>query len=404
MNELEQRLADDLNAAATLADVPPAPVTELATAGRRQVRRHRIVTACATAAAVLVVLTGVGLGATALRADHPARPIAPGPTPSHHVRHPQRQNPSGLEDLPTGAPPAVYWHAGVLHVGDISIPTALDQIVTAGGKVLVGHARGADPSQWDLVDGDHLVPVVQTPQAIFIRLSPDGRLAVWEVIHPQVTRVVAWDVASQRVAGYRDINIEQPSCCGGGPSLMLYGADSRGQVFYGDGRTLTVWTPSTGTVRTVTGYGQLPALPSAVTPFGLVFQGDGPGLFDMPGVYGTVDADGVFHRQGRTPIDSGVWSPDGRLFAYPADGSGAVDNKNPRLTVYVYDTSTGQRQQLLLPLGAGVPEAWESPDTLLISGGQPGGLDQVIRCDTTTRTCQIAIRYPHPRGWSFGWF
>lgn len=401
MNELEQRLADDLNAAATRADVPPPPFTELTTAGRRKARRDRLAMACVAAAAVLAVLAGVGLGANALRADRPVRPIAPGPTPSHPA---PRETPSSLEDLPTGAPPAVYWHAGVLHVGETSIPTHLDQIVAAGGTVLVGHVGGTDPSHWDLVDGDHLVPVVQAPQPTFIRLSPDGRLAVWDEVHPQVTRVVAWDVATRRIAGYRDVHLQQPSCCGGGGGLILYGADSRGQVFYGDGRTLTMWSPANGSAHTVTGYGHLPALPSEVTAFGLVFQGHGPGLFDMPGVFGTVDTNGAFHRQGRTSVDSGVWSPDGRLFAYPADGSGAVDNKNPRRTVYVYDTGTGQRERMLLPLDAGTPEAWESPDTLLISGGQPGGPDQVIRCDTSTRACQMAMRYPHPRGWSFGWF
>ena len=109
---------------------------------------------------------------------------------------------------------------------------------------------------------------------------------------------------------------------------MLFGVDDHDQVFYGDGRTLTMWQPATGTARTVSGFGRWPAAPLQVTATGPVFQGESSDGVNTPGVYGRVNADGVFHRAGTVPSDQlAAWSPDNTRWAYPGDHYGDFAGK-----------------------------------------------------------------------------
>ncbi|MGH3496809.1 MAG: hypothetical protein ACRDP1_05020 [Nocardioidaceae bacterium] len=352
--------------------------------------RQRFVVALVALAMLAGTVVGTLLaasGSTSPARRHPASAVA-----SRSVR--------SFHDLPQGPPPTVpYWHAGVLHAAGATIRTPLRQIVSAGGTVLAGGYSDASPSRWALVDGARLQPIPHDASANFPTMSTDGNLLVWEIVRAHVTTVTAWDVHSRRLLATRRITIEQ-ACCSG-PALIVFGADSHGRVFYGDGRSLTVWTPATGAAHPVRGYGRLPALLSQVGPQGPVFEGPERTILDMTAVYGHVYRRGVFHRIGTIPSSNGLWSPDGSLIAYGADENAQISTKSPRTSVVVYDTRTGHRRRMPLPNGFGEPLAWASERSLLVESSQPARITDVARCDVVTGVCQRSMRYAHPDAWSF---
>lgn len=262
--------------------------------------RQRFVVALVALAMLAGTVVGTLLaasGSTSPARRHPASAVA-----SRSVR--------SFHDLPQGPPPTVpYWHAGVLHAAGATIRTPLRQIVSAGGTVLAGGYSDASPSRWALVDGARLQPIPHDASANFPTMSTDGNLLVWEIVRAHVTTVTAWDVHSRRLLATRRITIEQ-ACCSG-PALIVFGADSHGRVFYGDGRSLTVWTPATGAAHPVRGYGRLPALLSQVGPQGPVFEGPERTILDMTAVYGHVYRRGVFHGSGPFPARTGCGRPTG---------------------------------------------------------------------------------------------
>jgi hypothetical protein len=392
MNHFEQSLAEDLQRTASTVDVPPAPVASLSAAGRRRLRATRLRALAAVAAAVAVVVAGLGAGPQLLTGSTPVGP-------AHHG--PARQLTS-LADLPHGARPGVpYWHAGQLHVGGATIRTPHREIVTGGGTTLVG-----DPwplhnlARWWLLDETRLVPVVSRPDVTGQpKVSPDGRLVLWEEMQPHATTVVVWDTTRRRVVARQTVQIEA-ACCDG-PSLMLFGVDDQDQVFYGDGRTLTMWQPATGTARTVTGIGRLPAAPTQITATGPVFQGASSDGFNSLGVYGSVTADGVFHRAGTVPSDqSAAWSPDNTRWAYPGDDYGDFAFKAPA-TQMVLDVATGKTHRMRLPTGVTGDVQWESNNTLLLHVLTGPRRHFMVRCQAESGACELALRMGRTSDWSF---
>ncbi len=398
MNELEQRLTEDLQRAAGQTHVPSPPVTELNRLGHRRAQRRRLSAVGSAVATVLAVAVGVAL-TSGMVGNGSVGPVQPGPV---HATSTVSPSPGPDRTLDVGPPPTIpYWHAGVLHDNGITMHTPMRQIATANGVTVIGNAWNAHTARWFLVDGHALVPVVSSPGVSGLRLSPDGRLVVWERVQPHTTTVFAWDTRTRRLLGSRQVVIDS-GCCSG-PSLMLYGADSDGQVFYGDGRVLTAWNARTGAAHQVSGFGKMAPQPSKVTAFGLVFQARTGTPVAVAGVYGVVDDRGVFHRRGTVPSDQiGTWSPDGRRFAYPADSNGAFHLKEPSSTVAVLDVATGSRRIMHLPAVSPASLIWENPQILLLTGFRGPLRGDLVRCQTDTGHCQIALKLAgHPRDWAF---
>lgn len=312
-----------------------------------------------------------------------------------------------VEDLPSGDPPAApSWRRGVLHVGGTAIRTPLRQLAFAGGTTLAGSIMpGPGGAGWWLVDGDELVPVVERPDVGTPRISPDGELVVWSEVGPEVTTVRAWHVPTRHLVASHEVAIA-PMCCTG-PSLEVFGVDGSHRVYLRALRTadspLEVWDPAAGTVRRVSGLGRLGPAPSVVSARGPVFQGQGTDVWDLPGIHGTVDEAGRFHREGRVPTDQlGVWSPDGRLLAYPGDAAGEVVPKAPGTALHVLDVDTGERRTLRLPDSRGTSTLlWESDDAVLVQVSTGPDEHVLVRCEVTTRACETALRLGRPDQWWF---
>ena len=384
MSDLQQRLAEDLHRVAGDLDVPPPPLGALQAAGRRRLR-HRRTALVATVAAVVAVIAGVGLGASVLTSSAPVQPLRQGRAP-HSVPEAPHQT-----VLPTGpAPTVAYWHNGTVYTPQGAVPTAASDVYAAGATVLVGlrHAPEGTYTWWQVTDGVAR-PAPIPAGVVSPHLSPDGHLVVWEEIHPKVTRVRAWDPATSRVLAWKDVWVTQ-GCCGG-PVLMLYGVDNAGQAYYGDGNALVVWDTRTNTAHTVTGLGGLPPQPDRVTATGIVLQGNPASLSEAPGVYGTVDASGAFHRTGTVPWSMGAWSPDGTLMEYPGD-YGQFVLKAPQTTEMVFDPATGKTVRMRFPRGYLGYVGWESNDALLVQMRTGPYAHDVLRCQVATGSCEIALR------------
>ena len=385
MSDLHQRVRDDLHRVASDLDVPPPHLDTLVAAGRRRLRHRRLALVATLAAAVVAIIGGIGVGTSMFTSSAPVEPLRQGQTPRPVPPTPQHNA------LRVGAAPEVpYWHAGTLYTPQGTVRTAASDVYAAGDTVLVGqrHAPDGTYTWWQVTHGTtHRAPIPASVVSPY--LSSDGRLVVWEEVHPSVTRVVAWDPATGRVLAWKDVQVQQ-GCCGG-PALMLFGVDNAGQAFYGTGRALVVWDTRTNTAYTVTGLGDLPPQPD-VTATGIVLQGQGGSFNDAPGVYGTVDERGGFHRTGTVPWELGSWSPDATLMEYPADDTGQFVLKATQTTEWVLDPASGKTTRIRYPRGNAGYVGWESNDAMLIQLRSGPYAHDVLRCQATTGDCEIALR------------
>ena len=392
MSELQQRVTHDLRRVAGDLEVPPVPLDTLVAAGRRRQQHRRVGLVAVLVVVVAVIVGGVGLAGSMLSAPARPQPVHHGPSRPHATPAP------GPVPLRTGALPRIpYWHDGELFLSTGRMRTPDPDLRAAGGVVLMGKRRPDNFEDWTQVTPGPARRLPVPTHASGPLLSADGRLAVWEEIHPNVTRVVAWDTTHASVLATRDVQVQQ-ICCSG-PSLILSGVDNAGQVFFSTGRPLTLWNVHDNTTHTVTGLDTLPSLPDRMTATGLVLQGNAEGFDDAPGVYGTVDPHGRFHRSGTTPWDMGSWSPDATLVEYPADDTGRFVLKGARTTEMVLDTRTGKAVRMHLPSGDYGPVGWEDDHTLLVTAGSGRYRYDVLRCQTTSGTCEIAAR--NARHWRF---
>jgi hypothetical protein len=91
---------------------------------------------------------------------------------------------------------------GVLHVGATTVRTDADRLVFGGGTTLVGLTTERR-SQWWLLDGDRLVPLLDEPAPYVVPvLSADGGTAAW-VAEREVT---AYDVPTRSPLGRTRLN------------------------------------------------------------------------------------------------------------------------------------------------------------------------------------------------------
>ena len=294
-----------------------------------------------------------------------------------------------------------YWSNGVLHVGETEIRTGLRDIQYRGGTTIVGGGSFDTGMEWYLVDGSDLVPMVQSPGAVQPVVSADGSLIAWsEAVSQNLRHLVVWDVATRSEVASLDQPVDV-QCCDQGGELRIYGVDLDGRVYFGTGSDVRVWSADS-TPSVVTGVPESPYV-AQTWPRGLMYQGRGQGLFASPGVFGTVDTGGRFHRAGATQTDQlGRWSPDGASFAYQGDTSGSADSKVGLDRIWVQHLDGGENTELRLPTARRwTVLAWESATDVVVEtrndDGDPGqpGLESLVRCDVTTGSCERTAQSPH---------
>ncbi len=308
-------------------------------------------------------------------------------------------------ELPVGAPTTLpWWQRGRLHVGGTVISTRNSDIVSRNGTTVVapGEERRRDhrTTSWFLVEGKRLVRLpVRAPSGPPL-LSANGRWLAWLEVRARETedywrieryRTVIYDVERGRVAtSFRD----------------------RRLVAWGDGIN-GIW------LRTLSNRGRLVLLQGddgvkVLSPRGRLARFDGPrsGYTSVDGwprgttvlrsggvsVYGLVGRDGGFSRSGRFAVSfAGLWSADGRNYAYSDDSSEA-----PTYWVRPLD---GRPVRLATP--SDVPYlgvvGWESADAVILwhfddYSNRP--TSRLVRCSATTGACERVPGGPRPGAWA----
>lgn len=293
--------------------------------------------------------------------------------------------PQPVEPKPTvtSGPTAVpYLQDGTLHVGGASIPTRFEQARHAGGTTVVGSAHYESGSEWHLVEGDRLVPLITSDGLVDITVSPDGEVVLGvEHVSDDLRRLVMWDAASREVIGSADVPVEV-TCCDAGGELFVHGVDLQHRAIYSTYEPW-LWTTGREPVR-VTGLEPV-LLVSAPWPGGLMYQGSGSAGYKAPqGVYGTVTEDGRFEQVGTTPVDQGgVWSPDGESFVFQG---------YPHPGVQVQREGAVHELPMPEPGNWGLI-AWESDTEVLAE--LRGKL--LARCDVVALACVRLAQVPAPQ-------
>ncbi|HEY2877145.1 hypothetical protein [Nocardioides sp.] len=296
-----------------------------------------------------------------------------------------------------GDPPRIpWWSRGLLHVDGRTIRTPLSRVVAAGPTTLVGDDSDHG-STWSRVVGRRLVLLfATTSQAVVPSVSADGDHVAWVSSHElerydeNTTRtaftVVEYDVRRAHRIGSTTMTT-RVTCCDADGVVRAIGVDTDGAVVLDVvGGSSWLWRPGRPPVHVPLPHDQW-LDGSDQWPHGIMFtlRSDGAG----PAAFARVDWRGHLRRVGRVPVASlGIWSPDGTTYAYLPKAPGA------RARVW---TASGARP-LAAPRNAQVL-AWESPTSVLLFSGD---LDiapvQVVRCDTSTGTCEragVPLRHAH---------
>ncbi|MEZ0579332.1 hypothetical protein [Nocardioides sp. MH1] len=370
---------DIAHAAADAARVPD--YDQVLAKGRRHRARRRGI---AVGAAALAVATIVGVTQVVGGGDGGAPEPAPSP------------------DVPTGSDPTniPYWVDGTLHVGDESIETDLASTLFVAGTTVVGSTDEEGRSEYALVDGDGLVPIVESEHAVQPAISPDGEMVVLlESTSSVEQRLSAWDVETRSEIASVEIPLDKAQ-----PEFVV-GIDRDRRVFLTDQRdSALMWVPGDDPVPLL---GVSPsALGTTNWPGGLAYRrvkgGTGIGT-TLGDVFGTVDDGGTFHEVGtlsRLASGVGTWSPSGKVYAtylhtdYEPPGDGKylsleyADGRDPT-TIALPDAQFWQFV------------AWESDTQLLlfVPGDQPDPdapplVDELARCDVVALTCTLIDEVP----------
>lgn len=378
MSDLEQRLAGELGG---LDVAPPdVDVAALERLGRRERTRRRGL----VAAAVAVVVAATGGVAIAVGAGKQGREFVPAPPgPSETV-------------APVSAGAFPWWHSGVLHVGDTEVSVRyVGDVTYAGGVTLATVERSRD--HWELVlFHDGAAELIAEREYEFVPfqavLSADGSTVAWsEWVDDATRRITVRAVDDGEVLGTRTEKVQAAGGDGSG-DVWLASVDAEGRVVYSVWETFA-WRPDSEPVE-VTGIRTQPAQGRQAWPGGLMFQGRGEGTFDVPGVYGTIDDDGRFSEKGRVEVDqSGAWSTDGGVFAWPGDATGtAVKADTDRLWVEGPD-----RERAEIPLDDALLGivGWEDATHVVVATGTRRDLT-VSTCDVVEATCATVENGPPP--------
>lgn len=344
---------DIAHAAADAARVPS--FDDVLTRGRkRRTRRGALMVGAAAVAVAAVIGTGQVL-------DSDGGPVQPAP----NVPRPS---------LPVGSEPTIIPYAvdGVLHVGAVAIETDLTDIRFASGTTVVGRT-GEDGSEWYLVVGDRLEPIVRVDRSVRVHLSPDGRAVVWiDAAARDVRTLVVWDIESRSVDDSIDIPVDV-ECCDQVGELFINSVTTDHRVIFATRQTM-IWVPGQEPVR-VRGVTQ--KLPSFPWPRGVMLQ-DPRGR----GVVGAVSDAGTIRPVGATEsAETGVWSPRGRTFLLSTfDGQISVQSGAAGEPRFIHPPEISGRSQLWIPVG------WESEDHYVLSDN---GRFPLARCSVADDHCDL---------------
>ncbi len=296
-------VADNAEEAAVVPDV-----ADVVRRGRARRARRRAGALGAAALAVVGVVVSVQL-----LGPHGGTP-SPAPTPA-----PDR--PASVQ--------VPYWSAGELHVGNHRIETEHRALRFASGTTVVGTSGPTGRSQWFLVTGGALAPLVDTPYPTTATVSPDGAVvALVEHVADDRRRLVLWDVALLGAIATTEIPV-RVECCDQVGELSVLGIDLDHRLLYVDRRAM-LWTPGSAPVE-VSGADSF-NVGSQQWPGGATHQQDrGTG-----GVFGTIDGDGVFRPRGIVASDQlGLWSPDGSMFVSPVGDRMQVERADGSSSAYL---------------------------------------------------------------------
>ena len=318
------------------------------------------------------------------------------PTSTPPTTHPTT-TPSPVSTRAVGPPPRIpWWSAGRLHLSEGVIRTPLNRIVARGGTTIVGRTTETG-SRWLILRGDDLAELVSTQEdGVRPVLSANGRFAAWttSVVTHRYSEfeaeteftVSAYHVGRGAVTGTTVID-SRTECCDGGGAIDIAGVDNDGSVIitrYAD--RAWVWRPGREPIE-VTDQIRPDRLPGDDQwPGGMSWTTTGDSI--GPAVFARVSATGVVTPLGRVPqTQGGLWSPDGRSFAYPPYD----DVRQTRPVVW----RDGHRQVLLAPRGSW-PLAWESDRRVLLVDGDLDVSIQLVRCWVGDGRCEQAgppLRY-----------
>ncbi|HTW18229.1 MAG TPA: hypothetical protein VMF51_24090 [Nocardioides sp.] len=353
MNDLEQRLADELGAVATELRTPRVAVPGLVAAGRRERVRRRSAVAGLVVAAVAVVATSSVAG---LRGDHD-RAVEPAPAPV-------------VDDLarPLSLP---WWETiddqddpdmGVLHAAGSETPFRATDVRYLQGRTFVGNDA---QWWWELVEGA-LEPVADLPLTGPPVVGPDSaRLWVEDTGTDYGVGVALRDgsgTAFSLPPGERPLAIGLTE---DGRLLMTRGAE----VFLGrDGRR-----------------GPTPVLG---VPEGAEIAARAGGFALYAGgrvVAGRIDDTGRIYQEWGTDGDgAGVWSDDGERYAEASDGEVRVATRSG-------ETGVPLDADLLRVVG------WESETEVVVAQWieVDGAVTGVWRCSTSEVRCAEVADAPN---------
>lgn len=310
--------------------------------------------------------------------------------PMHDV--PYEPLPETFEELPEGAPTTLpWWQDGVLHVGGKTIETPYRRINHRNGTTVVGKGSGypASKTEWYLVVGTRLKPLVTTGTASLPKVSANGRWIAWlketyfsDPYDDEETGVdtrhdlVVYDVARREVAGtYTNRRIVYSDGING---MGYWALNNRGRVAFGVGGKDFIWKAGRRPVamkgRSYEHYLDLDTWPRGVMQYASLQE---------KGIYSTVDRKGRVEKQGLVPDWTGTWSRTGDAYAYRTDGG----------SFWVDRIDAGLRVQL------GVPDiddyvrvvGWESDTEVVVWWHNPyadNDISVLARCDVVSGDCE----------------
>lgn len=294
MNDLEDRLADELGAVAARFDAPYVDLTGLVTAGRRERRRPRVL-AGALAVAAAVVLTGGVMVAL----------------PGDGARDQERTTDVATDPVGLGRPLELPWwgwdgHSadptrGTLRTGDAEVEAdGVTALAHAGGTTLVEQGAGT----WAVLAGDVLRPFGMSTTATPV-IGGDGTLAYVTASAARTYTLVRDD----------DGDVATQSLTGSEPPVVVGLVDDSVLVTIAD--RLYVWARGATSLTPVVG------LPPGVDVDALRPWPGGVAIFGDDGTVVTGAVDGTRVRIGwSAPVENaeGVWSDDGRRYAEASEG------------------------------------------------------------------------------------
>ena len=357
MNEVEERLVDELHAIAADLETPLVDVAELEAAGQRARVLSRVIPGLAVAAAA-----AVAAGLIYVLPHHGWSGTDPADAPNVAT--------DGASDL--GRPLELPWwgwdgvsadpNAGLLRVGNSEVPLdGVTAIVYGDDVSLIEQDQGS----WSVLEHDALRRLSDIPLDAAPVVGVDGAVAYVIPHDPPGGHTIVRDQGGKRT----EFTVGAP------PAVV---AVERNRVLVTIANELFVWTPGTSTLGEVTGLPpDIQADQYEARPGGIA-------------IHETADPDGdtllagaitgtTFRTLWEVPSNgSGLWSPDGDIYATAVDGK------------VFFTTEAGQAGTgAVLPRDQLRVVGWESDTDVIIAQWieADGAVTGLWRCSATAVRC-----------------